>query len=544
MPAIIEPYVPIVRRLGIMATTETDGADTWLVNLPPTKRQTLSALAVTAVVLVGFGALVPFSGKPLVALNAFFPSLDAIVLITDLITAVLLFTQFAFSRSGPLLVLAIGYLFTTLIVIPHALTFAGAFSPGGLLGAGIQTGSWLYIFWHLGFAAALLAYAALRRRASARQIIRAPTTSAIGVCVASVLAVVCGLTWLATGGAALLPALIEQQSHISSFVIYPITFTILVSAVALVLLSIPPRSVLDQWLMVVIVVSIAELAFSGLLPSVRFSLGFYAGRVLALITSSIVLIVLLAETTRLYVRLARSNALLQRERDNKLMNLEAMAGSIAHEVRQPLTGISASGGAALIYMGKTPPDLDNAKSAVQDMVDASQTAGAIFDNIRVLFGRTALVKNPVDVNGLIIEVMRTLDADFKSRSITTRAVLASELPAVPGHKGQLQEVILNLVQNAIEAMDAVDDRRMLKLETTLDADETITVTVEDTGPGLSPEKAKDIFEAFVTTKQHGMGLGLAICRMIVERHGGRLSASAASPRGAVFWVTLPRAELA
>src|SRR4029077_8458592 len=157
-------------------------------------------------------------------------------------------------------------------------------------------------------------------------------------------------------------------------------------------------------------------------------------------------------------------------------------GSIAHEVRQPLTGISASGGAALIYMGKTPPDLENARSAVQDMVDASQTAGAIFDNIRVLFGRTALVKNPVDVNGLIIEVMRTLDSDFKSRSITTRAVLASELPAVPGHKGQLQEVILNLVQNVIEAMDAVDDRRMLKLETTLDADETITVTVEDTGP--------------------------------------------------------------
>jgi signal transduction histidine kinase len=466
------------------------------------------------------------------------------VLVTDLITAVLLLTQFSFSRSGPLLVLAIGYLFTTLIVIPHALTFAGAFSPSGLLGAGIQTGSWLYIFWHLGFAAALLAYAALRKRTRATQILRVPTASAIGVGVAGTFVLVCGLTWLATGGAALLPALIEQQSHLSSFVIYPITFTIVVSAAALVLLSIPPRSVLDQWLMVVVVVSIAELAFSGLLPSVRFSLGFYAGRILALITSSIVLIVLLAETTRLYLRLARSNALLQRERGNKLMNLEAMTASIAHEVRQPLTGISASGGAALIYMKKTPPDLNNARSAVQDMIDASLTAGAIFDNIRVLFGRTALVKDPVDVNRLIVEVMRTLDSDFKSRRVATRAALASELPPVPGHKGQLQEVILNLVQNAIEAMDAVDDPRVLTLGTKLDADETITVTVEDTGPGFAPEKAEDIFDAFVTTKQNGMGLGLAICRMIVERHGGRLSASAASPRGAIFWVTLPRAELA
>jgi signal transduction histidine kinase len=529
--------------LDIMATTETHAADTWLVDLPPTGRQSAAAIGVTAIVLVGFGALVPFAGKPLAELNAFFPSLDAIVLITDLITAVLLLTQFSFSRSGPLLVLAIGYLFTALIVIPHALTFAGAFSPSGLLGAGIQTGSWLFIFWHLGFAASLLAYAALRRRRGAAQTVRAPTMPVIGASVASVLALVCALTWLATGGADLLPVLIEQQSHLSSFVVYPITFTILVSATALVLLWLRPRSVLDQWLMVVVIVSIAELAFSGLLPSVRFSLGFYAGRILALITSSIVLIVLLAETTRLYVRLARSNALLQRERNNKLMNLEAMAGSIAHEVRQPLTGISASGGAALIYMGKTPPDLENARLAVQDMIEATQSASEIFNNIRVLFGRTALVKDPVDVNGLIVEVMRTLDSDFKARRVAARAVLASELPPVTGHKGQLQEVLLNLVQNAIEAMDAVDEHRELKLETKRD-DETVTVTVEDTGPGFSQEKAEGIFDAFVTTKPHGMGLGLAICRMIVERHGGRLSASPARPRGAVFWVSLPVTEMA
>jgi signal transduction histidine kinase len=526
-----------------MATTGADSADTWLVELPPTARQTSSAVAVAAIVLVGFGAVVPFAGRPLAELNAFFPSLDAIVLVTDAITAVLLFTQFSFSRSLPLLALASGYLFTALIVIPHALTFAGAFSPGGLLGAGIQTGSWLYIFWHLGFAAALLAYAALRRQPRARQIARAPTPAAIGASVAGALALVCGLTWLATGGAALLPALIEGGTRISAFVVYPIWFTILISAAALVLLWIPPRSVLDQWLMVVVVVSIAELAFSGLLPSVRFSLGFYAGRVLSLITSSIVLIVLLAETTRLYVRLARSNALLQRERSNKLMNLEAMAASIAHEVRQPLTGISASGGAALIYLGKTPPDLENVEESVKSMVEATRAASGVFDNLRVLFGRAELVKDQVDVNALVVEVLRLLDADFRSHRIAARAELAPELPPVLAHKGQLQEVLVNLVHNAIEAMDTVDDRRILKLGTKRDGAGTIAVTVEDTGPGLSPEQAEDVFDAFVTTKPHGMGLGLAICRMIVERHGGRLSTSAASPRGAIFQVTLPQADL-
>ena len=252
---------------------------------------------------------------------------------------------------------------------------------------------------------------------------------------AGAFALVCGLTWLATGGVALLPPIIEGGTRISAFVVYPIGFTILLSAAALVLLWIRPRSVLDQWLMVVVVVSIAELAFSGLLPSVRFSLGFYAGRVLSLITASIVLIVLLAETTRLYVRLARSNALLQRERSNKLMNLEAMAASIAHEVRQPLTGISASGGAALIYLGKTPPDLEGVESSVQSMVEATRAASGVFDNLRALFGRAELVKDQVDVNALVIEVLRMLDADFRSRRIVDPCGAGARAAARPGPPG-------------------------------------------------------------------------------------------------------------
>ena len=150
--------------MAVMARSETDGADTWLGGLPPTSRQSWSAVAVAAVALVAFGAVAPFAGRPLAELNAFFPSLDAIVFVTDLITSVLLFAQFSISRSRALLVLANGYLFTALIVIPHALTFSGAFSPTGLLGAGIQTGSWLFIFWHVGFAAALLAYAVLGKK--------------------------------------------------------------------------------------------------------------------------------------------------------------------------------------------------------------------------------------------------------------------------------------------------------------------------------------------------------------------------------------------
>ena len=174
------------RRAVIMAGEETSRADTWLVDVRPTARQSGSAAAVAALALVGFIAAAPFAGRPLPALNALFPSLDAIVFVTDLVTAVLLFAQYSISRSRSLFALATGYLFTAFIVVPHALTFAGAFTPAGLLGAGIQTGSWLFIFWHIGFAAGLLAYAGLReanaRHPSRRRRPCQPSAGAWRVC--------------------------------------------------------------------------------------------------------------------------------------------------------------------------------------------------------------------------------------------------------------------------------------------------------------------------------------------------------------------------
>ena len=297
--------------------------------LPPTRRQTRAAIAVVLIVIVAFAVVAPFSGRQAATLNAFFPSLDAIVLVTDLITAVLLYAQFSISRSRSLLVLASGYLFTAFIVIPHALTFSGAFSPTGLFGAGLQTGSWLFIFWHIGFAASLLGYAISKDMKRGRLAAETAVVREISWSVVTVVALVSGIAWLTTGGEALLPPIILDTSRLSPFVIYPIWFTILITAAGLVILVFRRRSVLDLWLIVVAAVFIGELAFSGLLPTVRFSVGFYAGRVFSLVTSSIVLIILLAETTLLYVHLARSNDLLQRERHNKLMSMEAMAASIA-----------------------------------------------------------------------------------------------------------------------------------------------------------------------------------------------------------------------
>src|SRR3974377_1804019 len=145
----------------MITTPQSASADTWLLNLPPTPSQSRIAFAVVVVLLVGLGATAPFADVPLPRIDAFIPVVETAVILTDFITAVLLFSQCWIYHSRALLVLASGYLFTALIVIPHALTFPGAFSPTGLFGAGLQSTGWLYIFWHVGFPITLLIYAFL-----------------------------------------------------------------------------------------------------------------------------------------------------------------------------------------------------------------------------------------------------------------------------------------------------------------------------------------------------------------------------------------------
>jgi Membrane-associated sensor, integral membrane domain len=228
------------------AGNESDKSAAWLSDLPPTAFQTWFAITVVAVVLVAFITIAPFAGVPLAALNIFFPLLDAMVFVTDLITAALLFSQFSIAGSRPLLALANGYFFSALIVVPHALTFTGGFSPTGLLGANIQTGSWLFIFWHIGFAAALLAYALLSIDDRAQPLLPASARSAIRRSVVSAIVLTCSLTWLATAGAHLLPPIVLGTNRISPLVVYPIWLAISISAAAVSVLAFRRRSVLNH----------------------------------------------------------------------------------------------------------------------------------------------------------------------------------------------------------------------------------------------------------------------------------------------------------
>jgi signal transduction histidine kinase len=157
-----------------------------------------------------------------------------------------------------------------------------------------------------------------------------------------------------------------------------------------------------------------------------------------------------------------------------------------------------------------------------------------------LFGKVDQGRQPIDVNEIILRVLHSMRGELRGHGVETRQELAFELPLVDAHGGQLQEVIVNLLQNAVEAMNATPMRnRVLRVKTELRGSDAIAVAVQDSGPGVDPTKLESIFGAFVTTKPQGMGLGLAICRMIVERHGGQLTASSDGRTGTLFQFVLP-----
>jgi PAS domain S-box-containing protein len=234
---------------------------------------------------------------------------------------------------------------------------------------------------------------------------------------------------------------------------------------------------------------------------------------------------------------------LERERENKLLSVDAITASIAHEVRQPLTAIASNASAALRFCDRTPPDHDEVRAALKRIIGDSHRADELFDSIRALFRRTDQAREPLDVSEMAREALQSLREELIGHKVTTNIDFASELPLVDGNRNQLQEVIINLIHNAVEAMDTASDRsHILNVSTELHGRDAILIAVEDSGPGIDPKQLEGIFDAFVTTKTDGMGLGLAICRRIIESHGGQLSATSDGKSGARFQFVLPVAS--
>ena len=224
----------------------------------------------------------------------------------------------------------------------------------------------------------------------------------------------------------------------------------------------------------------------------------------------------------------------------RVTTMGEMAASIAHEINQPLAAIANNASASLRWLGQDPPNVKRARSVLERVVGDAGRASEVISSIRGMLAKGGQERVQLDVNDLIREVMTFVRADLRHHRITVRAELAEDLPRIAGVRVQLQQVLLNLIANAVESMASVEQRaRVLTVRSQKTGDCDIVVTVEDTGSGIDPADLERVFEPFFSTKPEGMGMGLSICRSILEAHGGRITASPARDGGSVFQVSVP-----
>jgi PAS domain S-box-containing protein len=225
---------------------------------------------------------------------------------------------------------------------------------------------------------------------------------------------------------------------------------------------------------------------------------------------------------------------------NRVAAMGQLTASIAHEINQPIAAALTNAHAALRWLGREQPDLSKVQRSLDSIVKNGRRAGDVIDGLRALLKKAPPSPEALDVNEVVDEIVMLTHGEASRSGVFVRTNLAPDLPIIQGARVQLQQVMLNLIINAIEAMSAVDeDARELLIGTARHEPDGVLVTVQDSGPGLAPEAIERIFEAFYTTKPTGLGMGLSICRSIIEAHGGRLWASAPADHGAIFHFTLP-----
>jgi len=224
---------------------------------------------------------------------------------------------------------------------------------------------------------------------------------------------------------------------------------------------------------------------------------------------------------------------------NRVTTIGELTASLAHEVNQPIAAAATDANTCLRWLRRDQPDLEEAREAASRMVKDATRAADIISRIRLLFEKVSPQRELVDVNEVIREMIVLLRSEATRHSISVQTELASDLPQVMGDRVQLQQVLMNLLLNGIDAMKDVDTTRELIINSQPAKNEHVMVSISDTGVGLPAQQAEQIFDAFFTTKPHGTGMGLRISRSIIESHGGRLWAADNTPRGASFCFTLP-----
>jgi signal transduction histidine kinase len=540
----------------------------YLSRAPATTAQRHLALAIVLISFAAFIPAVPYARVPLPKSAAFIPSYESALALNDLITATLLFGQFARLRTAALLALASGYLFDALIIMPHAFTFPGVFAPTGLLGAGPQTTAWLYAFWHGGFPLFVLLYGVLGRRGDDRLPVEPGV--AITAAVAVVAALVLALVLLATAGHDLLPVIIVGGDYtlLVTKGVSPAVW--LLSLLALVVVwRKREKSVLDLWVSVVLCAWLMDVAMSAIVGSARYDLGWYAGRTYGLLAASFVLCALLVETNSLYSRLERSlddledrhlaleqsTADLERSQAQlrhaqKMEAVGQLTGGVAHDFNNLLTAVIANIDLFDKLPGGTPQHHAFAEAAMR-----AAERGARLVKQLLAFGRRQMLRPQVaDINRLI-EDFAPLLRRAVGEKIEIELLPDPELWKCSVDAAQFESALLNLALNARDAMRnggrlVIETRRAVHdvdgdgADPEWKAGSYVAISVSDTGTGMPAYVREHAFEPFFTTKPVGEGSGLGLSQVYgyAKQMGGQVTLDSEEGTGTTVTIYLPWAE--
>jgi signal transduction histidine kinase len=510
-----------------------------LFDTPPDRRRIRAAVAIVVLLYLATLPILAKGDYRLPEVDAFVPTIDAIMFVGEVITATLLYAQASVFRAPALAMLGAGYLYTALLLVPHALTFPGAFSPTGLLGAGINTTAWIAVLRYPAFALAVILYVRFHSADPTAQpeAEKRPALN-IGAYIVAPILLATAAFLLASSG--LLPPFLQDRTvALRSHVIWYQGVLIALWTLAIVSLLRRRLSVLDLWLLV----SLAGWLLQSLLNMLeggRFTAFWYWFYAITLFSHLVVMLALVAESTGLYGRLVLSASAWNREREARLMSIDALAAAISHEVGQPLLAVRIHQNASLTWLTGERPDVDRATKSLRAAIEAEDLATNVIKSVRATFARRTGQRAQVGLADLVTATAPLLESELANAGVSLTLALGEALPPVLADRVQLQLVLINLLTNAIEALAAAGEQpRNIAIRLATLESRGVMLEVSDNGVGIAREDMAHIFDPFFTTKSNGAGLGLSLCRIIVEAHGGRLWASRGEGSGATFHVELP-----
>jgi signal transduction histidine kinase/CheY-like chemotaxis protein len=573
-------------------TNRSQAALTWLANAPASRGERRLALA--TVVLSGalFVLAAFWATLQLPPVWAFIPIYESALILSDVITAVLLFGQCRIARSRALLVLAGGYVFTAAATTAHALTFPELFSASGLFGAGPQTTAWIYMFWHGGFPLVVLAYALMRDRPIESM---ASGTNGVGrqVLLTCALAVGAAVFFAALSIAGGLPPIMQGNRYTATMLsVVSLVWAASVLALAALWWRRRPFTVLDLWLAVVMCAWLFDIALAAVLNGGRFDLGFYAGRVYGLLAANFVLARLLLENGVLHAELLNAHAVEQRrgaqlqvlmqqlqtanaqlsdtnkELEEQSRFKSEFLANMSHELRTPLNAVI--GFSEMLKDGMAGVMTERQRTFAGHIYKGGHHLLALINDIldlsKIEAGKVDIHLERVPIESTVTEALTMVGELARSRNVHVIPALDGALGALQVDRRRLKQIVLNLVANAIKFTPAggqvtvhVGAVDRAQAESALpgpgrgvrmplpagDAQRFVEISVRDTGIGIAPDDIRKLFKPFtqisniVTRSVEGTGLGLVMVHRLAELHGGTVAVNSAPGQGSCFTVWLP-----